>query len=115
LQKQKIDALECKFTEKSSFSKVFYIFLGAQPRKLLKMKRLRAFRGHIPRACKNPQNFDCGANKFRLRSGYRRTAVQIYFDCGAFFDVFLRSYICLIEKNFFAPVGAGFHACPKKT
>ena len=34
-------------------------------------------------------------NKFRLRCGYRRTAVQIYFDCGAIFSVFQRLKKCL--------------------
>ena len=38
---------------------------------------------------KLPQKTHRGVNKFALRYAYSHTAVQIYFDCGANFEVFL--------------------------
>jgi hypothetical protein len=38
-------------------------------------------------------------NKFRLRCGYRRTVVQIYLDCGAFYSTFWRVERCFSERH----------------
>ena len=45
----------------------------------------------------------CGANLFRLRCDYRRTVDEIYFDCGAFFDVLFWFFcqLALTLRNIF--------------
>ena len=45
----------------------------------------------INNGLKNRQKLHCGRNKFALRCGYRRTAVEKNLDCGAFFDELLQA------------------------